>query len=97
VKFTPEGGRIQVEVAEQGWGVVTSVRDTGIGIPERELERIFDKFYQINNTSTRRYGGTGLGLAITKNLVEMHGGTLGVESTEGLGSAFTFVLPRVPA
>ncbi|MDB5098469.1 MAG: hypothetical protein JWM80_2890 [Cyanobacteria bacterium RYN_339] len=94
LKFTPEGGRVEVEVAEQGWGVVTSVRDTGIGIPERELERIFDKFYQINNTSTRRYGGTGLGLAITKNLVEMHGGTLTVESSEGVGSAFTFVLPK---
>jgi signal transduction histidine kinase len=95
VKFTPEGGQVQVEVAEQPWGVVTSVRDTGIGIADRELERIFDKFYQVNNTSTRSYGGTGLGLAITKNLVELHGGTLGVESTEGVGSAFTFVLPRV--
>jgi two-component system sensor histidine kinase BarA len=66
---------------------------TGIGIPADKLGRIFDVFFQVDNTSTREYGGTGLGLAIVKSFVESHGGEVAVTSELGAGSTFTFVLP----
>jgi signal transduction histidine kinase len=70
------------------------VEDTGMGIPASQLGRIFDRFYQANGTSTRRFRGTGLGLAIVKEIVEAHRGTLGVESEEGKGSLFFFTIPK---
>jgi signal transduction histidine kinase len=69
------------------------VEDTGIGIPPDKVERIFDRFFQVDNTSTREFGGTGLGLSIVKNFVEAHRGTIAVESTVGQGSRFTVLLP----
>ncbi len=93
IKFTPEGGRIQVEVETKGNEVWVSVRDTGIGIPPREQERIFDRFYQVEPSLTRRFEGMGLGLSIAKGMVELHGGRIWVESVEGMGSSFTFALP----
>ena len=72
------------------------VRDTGPGIPAEEQDRIFEKFHQIDNTSTRTKGGTGLGLAIAKQIVEMHGGRIWVESTPGQGATFRMVLPVRP-
>ena len=93
IKFTPEGGRIQVEVETRGNEVWVSVRDTGIGIPPRKQERIFDRFYQVEPSLTRRFGGMGLGLSIAKGMVELHGGRIWVESVEGMGSSFTFALP----
>ena len=93
VKFTPEGGRVWIETAEEAGFVRVTVGDTGIGIPEQEQENIFDKFYQVGNTTRGVREGTGLGLSITKELVQMHGGWMEVESAAGEGSRFTFTLP----
>jgi PAS domain S-box-containing protein len=93
VKFTPEGGRIRVQASQyEGW-VEISVEDTGIGIPPEEHETVFDKFYQVGNTTKGVREGTGLGLAITQRLVEEHGGKIWLESEVGKGSKFTFTIP----
>jgi hypothetical protein len=70
------------------------VSDTGIGIPEDHLDRIFERFYQVDQSLVRRFGGTGLGLALCKSIVEVHGGRIVVESAMGEGSTFTVYLPR---
>ncbi|HEY9856605.1 MAG TPA: ATP-binding protein [Stenomitos sp.] len=94
IKFTRPGGRITVRVHECPGGWRVEVADTGIGIPDGHLERLFDKFYQVDPSTTRERGGTGLGLAISKALIEAHGGALGVQSEPGVGSAFWFTLPH---
>jgi signal transduction histidine kinase len=95
VKFTPEGGRAWIEAARQGEALHISVCDTGIGIPEKEQPSIFEKFYQVGDTTGGVREGTGLGLPITKNLVELHGGSISVASQPGKGSSFRLVLPLV--
>ncbi|MGA8530229.1 MAG: PAS domain-containing sensor histidine kinase, partial [Acidobacteriaceae bacterium] len=97
VKFTPEGGRVWVETVEDGGFACVTVGDTGIGIPVEEQENIFDKFYQVGNTTRGVREGTGLGLSITKELVQMHGGWMEVESAPGEGSRFIFRLPLAGA
>jgi signal transduction histidine kinase len=98
VKYTPGGGRVTVSVDAPGRTVTIRVADTGIGIPARHLPHVFDKFYRVHDASTKGIPGTGLGLAITKSIVESHGGTIRVESTEGAGSVFLVELPaRRPA
>ena len=92
-KFTPEGGKIRVEGRVEEGEAVVSVRDTGIGIPAKERERIFAPFYQVEDSLTRTYGGLGLGLAIVKSAVATCGGRIWVESEEGEGSTFSFTLP----
>ena len=77
----------------EGEWLTYRVSDTGIGIPEGEIEKIFAEFRQVDTTITREYGGTGLGLSITKRLVEMHGGRIGVTSELGKGSTFFFTVP----
>jgi signal transduction histidine kinase len=106
VKFTSESGHIEIDVqvgtlsrhagpdAERGLRVV--VADSGIGIPLENQELIFEAFFQVDSSSTRRYGGTGLGLTLAKSYIEANGGYIWVESTPGQGSSFTFSIPAVP-
>jgi len=105
VKFTPEGGKVEVTAgvaplvptaAESARAVRVSVRDSGIGVPPEHQKRVFDPFFQVDNSSTREYGGTGLGLSIVKRLVEAHGGVVWVDSETGKGSTFSFTLPLAP-
>ena len=102
IKFTQQGAVTVRVTAEPGasagqWRVRFSVQDTGIGIPADKLDAIFEDFSQANTSTTRQFGGTGLGLSIARNLVELHGGRLWVESEVGVGSAFNFELPYQPA
>lgn len=94
VKFTPEGGHIIVRIKDEEDALSVSVEDTGIGIREDHLEKIFLPFYQDEGQLDRRYEGTGLGLSLTKRLVELHGGTISVQSRLGKGSIFTFTIPK---
>ncbi|RLC76621.1 MAG: hypothetical protein DRJ03_15145 [Chloroflexi bacterium] len=93
IKFTPAGGHITARLRREQEGVLLEVTDTGIGIPPDRLERVFERFYQVDGSTTRRYGGTGLGLALVKEVVEAHRGRVGVESREGVGSVFVVWLP----
>ena len=88
LKFTPNGGNVEIKAFESGKYIEVDVKDDGIGIPPDKIDKIFDKFYQIDNTYARPYSGSGLGLAITKSIMEGHGGTIRVESTPGAGSVF---------
>jgi signal transduction histidine kinase len=88
LKFTPRGGSVQVECSSDDGQITFTVRDTGCGIPDGELEAVFDSFYQVDGSTTRRHGGTGLGLTISRRLAEMMGGTLELESAgENRGTA----------
>lgn len=94
IKFTPGGGRVHVRLRDAGESVYGEVSDTGIGIAPEHHERIFERFYQVDSSTTRAFGGVGLGLAIAKRIVEAHGGQIGVRSAPGQGSTFYFTLPR---
>ncbi len=96
VKFTPESGSVVVAVAAGVKCVRIDVRDSGIGIAPEFHQRIFEPFFQVDNSSTREYGGTGLGLNIVKRFVEAQGGTVGIESEVGKGATFFFTLPVAP-
>lgn len=93
VKFTPTGGQITVRLCAADGLVELAVMDTGIGIAAEKLPRIFDRFYQIDGSTTRRYGGVGLGLALVREIAQSHGGTVSVESEVGRGSMFRVLLP----
>ena len=93
IEFTPEGGSITAVVTEEGEDAVVSVSDTGLGIPRRDLPRIFERFYRVDDARHRATGGTGLGLAIVRHVAEAHGGSVDVESELGVGSTFTIRLP----
>ncbi|MBE3580297.1 MAG: ATP-binding protein [Thermoanaerobacteraceae bacterium] len=95
IKFTPPGGTVKLKawfdtVRQE---VIISVQDSGIGIQPEEIEKIFERFYQVSRSSTRRFRGSGLGLSFAKELVELHGGHIMVTSLPGKGSTFTIHLP----
>lgn len=91
--FTDPGGQVGIKAEGSGDYVKVFVVDTGIGIPNADIERVFDRFYQVESHLTRKHGGMGLGLSIAKAMVEMHGGQIWCESKEGVGSLFCFMLP----
>ncbi|MBW1996506.1 MAG: hybrid sensor histidine kinase/response regulator [Deltaproteobacteria bacterium] len=95
INYSPEGGRVSVSARGLGEYLELIVEDTGIGIPEEEIPKIFDKFYRVKHPKTRRVMGTGLGLAIVKGIVEAHQGTISVESTPGKGTTFRILLPLI--
>ena len=99
LRYTPEGGRIEVMAREAVPGMIeVQVRDTGSGIPEPHLDRIFERFYRVEPARSRAGGGTGLGLAIVRHLIERHGGAVTAESEFGEGTTIRFTLPiRQPA
>jgi signal transduction histidine kinase len=94
VKYTPPGGWVEVTGGCEDSEIVIRVSDTGIGIPEGKLPRIFERFYRVDKARSKETGGTGLGLSIAKHVAENHGGRVEVESALGEGSTFTVYLPR---
>jgi signal transduction histidine kinase len=97
VRYSREGGSVSIDVRSDGDDVVLRVRDTGIGIPSRDIPRIFERFYRVDRARSRETGGTGLGLAIVKHIVENHRGRVEVESELGSGSTFLVSLPAAEA
>lgn len=95
IKFTPEGGKVTLSLQNTYPTVTFCVRDTGIGIPADKVNDIFDPFFQLDGSSTRKFGGTGLGLALVKAILDAHNVTLQVESSPNQGSCFTFKLPVI--
>ena len=93
VKYSPEGGEIELSASLNQEEVVLSVKDQGKGIPPGDLERVFDRFYRVDNSDTRPSGGTGIGLSLVREIVRAHGGRVWAESTLGQGSAFLIALP----
>ncbi len=93
VKYTPAGGSVSVELKRQGEVLAILVKDTGIGIPEQDLDRIFERFYRVDKARSRQMGGTGLGLAIAKEIALMHGGDIRAQSRMNEGSEMTITLP----
>lgn len=96
VQYSPPGGKIEVKVHSDGRDVIFTISDTGIGIPESDLQRIFERFYRVDAARSREAGGTGLGLSIARHIVEAHGGKIWVESAVGTGSSFHFSIPAEP-
>jgi len=94
IKFNREKGTVSILSEDLGAQIKIIVEDSGFGIPVKDIPRIFERFYRVDKARSRSLGGTGLGLSIVKHIIELHGGSVGVESTEGLGSRFWFVIPK---
>ena len=94
IKFNRPGGEVRVNAAQADGQVSIRIADTGVGIPSRDLPRIFERFYRVDKARSRQVGGTGLGLSIVKHVVERMAGQVQVESQLGKGSTFTLLLPR---
>ena len=96
IKYSPDGGVITCRLVETHNHVIMSITDQGLGIPKEAISHVFDRFYRVDKARSRAQGGTGLGLAISKEVVQMHGGRIWVESREGEGSTFYISLPYEP-
>jgi len=94
VKFSVENARVELSAVELPGSVKVMVKDNGIGIPQEHLSRVFERFYRADKARSREMGGTGLGLSIVKHVIDLHGGSVGVESAEGRGSTFWFTIPK---
>lgn len=94
IAFTPQGGRIKLSAVDEGSTVRVSITDTGVGIPPEEQEKVWERFHRVDRARTRGPGGTGLGLAIVRQIVEAHGGKVGLKSALGRGSTFSFTLKK---
>ncbi len=94
VKYTPDGGKVEVDISETGKEVTLTVSDNGIGIAPEHQPRIFERFYRVDKSHSKKSGGTGLGLSIVKHSVQYHGGKISIQSEENKGTAVTVVLPK---
>ncbi|MEW6008208.1 MAG: two-component system histidine kinase PnpS [Candidatus Omnitrophota bacterium] len=94
IKYTPDGGKVSITVSKKDRFVQVEIEDTGIGIPEKDLPRIFERFYRVDKARSRELGGTGLGLSIVKHIVQAHEGQVWVKSEFGQGSTFSFTIPQ---
>lgn len=96
IRFSPQGRQVTVELKEQNNEYLVTITDQGIGVSPEYIDHIFERFYRVRNTASRQYSGIGLGLYVARAIVEAHGGRIWVSSNEGLGSTFSFTLPRAP-
>ena len=94
IKYSDPGARVDIEIEEDATSLTVHIKDTGLGIPEEDLGQLFERFYRVDKDRSRASGGSGLGLAISKQIVEMHGGSISVESEVGSGSVFEINLPK---
>ena len=94
IKYTPQEGNLRISLFEQKENVMISIEDTGIGIPEEHLDRIFERFYRVDKARSRELGGTGLGLSIVKHIIMLHNGHIDIDSKVGKGTKITIVLPK---
>jgi PAS domain S-box-containing protein len=94
IKYSDTGARVDIEIDEDAASLTVRIKDTGLGIPKEDLKQLFERFYRVDKDRSRASGGSGLGLAISKQIVEMHGGSISVESEVGVGSVFEVSLPK---